>query len=69
MMESQFSPQLVAEHLGVLKRRNIDGVVLFGFTGITEEMLAHWQSSLVLLARDAKVLLRSVMTTKGQSRS
>ena len=28
MMESQFSPQLVAEHLGVLKRRNIDGVVL-----------------------------------------
>ncbi len=31
MMESQFSPQLVAEHLGVLKRRNIDGVVLFGF--------------------------------------
>lgn len=50
MMESQFSPQLVAEHLGVLKRRNIDGVVLFGFTGITEEMLAHWQSSLVLLA-------------------
>ncbi len=54
MMESQFSPQLVAEHLRVLKRRNIDGVVLFGFTGITEEMLAHWQSSLVLLARDAK---------------
>lgn len=40
--------------MGVLKRRNIDGVVLFGFTGITEEMLAHWQSSLVLLARDAK---------------
>lgn len=38
----------------MLKRRNIDGVVLFGFTGITEEMLAHWQSSLVLLARDAK---------------
>ena len=29
-------------------------LVLFGFTGITEEMLAHWQSSLVLLARDAK---------------
>src|SRR5260370_15923040 len=52
MMESQFSPQLVAEHLGVLKRRNIDGVVLFGFTGITEEMLAHWQSSLVLRSEE-----------------
>ncbi|UQY44765.1 trehalose operon repressor TreR [Mixta hanseatica] len=53
MMESQFSPQLVAEHLGMLQRRNIDGVVLFGFTGIEEETLAPWRSSLVLLARDA----------------
>lgn len=54
MMESQFSPELVEEHLGMLRRRNIDGVVLFGFTGITETMLASWQDSLVLLARDAK---------------
>jgi LacI family trehalose operon transcriptional repressor len=30
MMESQFSPQMVEEHLGMLQRRNIDGVVLFG---------------------------------------
>ena len=36
MMESQFSPGLVEEHLGMLARRNIDGVVLFGFTGIDE---------------------------------
>lgn len=53
MMESQFSPEMVEEHLGMLRRRNIDGVVLFGFTGICEEMLAPWQASLVLLARDA----------------
>ncbi len=53
MMESQFSPGLVEEHLQMLSRRNIDGVVLFGFTGITEELLASWQPSLVLLARDA----------------
>ena len=53
MMESQFSPQLVEEHLGMLQRRNIDGVVLFGFTGIKDEMLKPWQPSLVLLARDA----------------
>ena len=38
----------------MLRRRNIDGVVLFGFTGITESMLTTWQDSLVLLARDAK---------------
>lgn len=54
MMESQFSPQMVEEHLGMLQRRNIDGVVLFGFTGITEAMLTPWQASLVLLARDAR---------------
>lgn len=53
MMESQFSPELVGEHLQMLSHRNIDGVVLFGFTGITEALLASWQSSLVLLARDA----------------
>ncbi len=53
MMESQFSPALVEEHLGMLSRRNIDGVVLFGFTGLTETLLAPWQSSLVLMARDA----------------
>ena len=45
MMESQFSPALVEEHLGMLARRNIDGVVLFGFTGIHEEMLTPWRDA------------------------
>ncbi|RPH29848.1 HTH-type transcriptional regulator TreR [Buttiauxella warmboldiae] len=54
MMESQFSPKLVEEHLGVLQRRNIDGVILFGFTGINEKILQPWQSTMVLMARDAK---------------
>ncbi|MDC0723911.1 trehalose operon repressor TreR [Phytobacter diazotrophicus] len=54
MMESQFSPDLVEEHLHMLRRRNIDGVVLFGFTGVTEKLLSSWRASLVLLARDAK---------------
>lgn len=53
MMESQFSVPMVQEHLGMLRRRNIDGVVLFGFTGISEAMLTPWRNSLVLLARDA----------------
>ena len=54
MMESQFSPEKVEEHLSMLRRRNIDGVVLFGFTGVTADMLDTWQASLVMLARDAK---------------
>ncbi len=37
----------------MLQRRNIDGVVLFGFTGLKEDVLKPWQPSLVLLARDA----------------
>lgn len=53
MMESQFSTQMVEEHLGMLQRRNIDGVVLFGFSGIRDEMLKPWQASLVLMAREA----------------
>lgn len=54
MMESQFSPEKVEEHLGMLQRRKIDGVVLFGFTGLSETMLAPWQSTLVMMARDAR---------------
>lgn len=53
MMESQFSPARVEEHLRVLRLRHIDGVILFGFTGIEEKMLAPWRDSLVLMARDA----------------
>lgn len=53
MMESQFSPKLVQEHLDVLSRRNIDGVILFGFTGIADAMLTPWREMLVLIARDA----------------
>ena len=54
MMESQFSTEKVEEHLGMLRRRNIDGVVLFGFTGMTQAMLTPWRETLVMLARDAK---------------
>lgn len=53
MMESQFSLPLLEEHLQMLRHRNIDGVVLFGFTGVTDKVLAAWHSSLVLLARDS----------------
>ncbi|MBS0849649.1 trehalose operon repressor TreR [Citrobacter sp. JGM124] len=53
MMESQFSAEKVAEHLGILQRRHVDGVILFGFSGITEKMLQPWRSSLVLMTRDA----------------
>lgn len=65
MMESQFSAEKVAEHLGMLRRRNVDGVVLFGFSGISQKMLAPWQEMLVMLARDAKGIASVCYDDKG----
>ena len=67
MMESQFSPALVEEHLGMLARRNIDGVVLFGFTGIDEAMLAPARHP-VLMARDAPGFASVCYDDEGPSR-
>ncbi|MBN3264783.1 trehalose operon repressor TreR [Pectobacterium brasiliense] len=51
ILESQFDPQKVDEHLAMLERRNIDGVILFAFTGISCEQLTSWQQRLVVIAR------------------
>lgn len=51
VMESQFQAERVEEHLQVLKQRNIDGVILFGFTGLEPDMLSGWQNKLVMMAR------------------
>ena len=56
MMESQFSAARVEEHLRILRQRNIDGVILFGFTGLNDAALASWQDMLVLIARDAPAI-------------
>lgn len=54
MMESQFSLALVEEHLRMLRQRNVDGVILFGFSSIPEALLHPWQESLVMLAREVE---------------
>lgn len=44
IMEGQFSAAKTNEHLAVLQRRDVDGVILFGFTGYdlsAVEKLAH----------------------------
>lgn len=64
MLESQFSAERVKEHLQVLKQRNIDGIVLFGFTGLSAQMLTPWQDKMVVLARDMPGYLRCVMTMR-----
>ncbi|AYH04548.1 HTH-type transcriptional regulator TreR [Pectobacterium parmentieri] len=51
ILESQFDPKKVDEHLTMLERRKIDGVILFAFTGLASEQLASWQQRIVIIAR------------------
>lgn len=51
-MESQFDRDKTNEHLEVLKRRNVDGVIVFGFTDCDVESLSSWQHKAVVIAMD-----------------
>ncbi len=51
-MESQLDPLLGQEHLYMLQQRNVDGVILFGFTGLMAPMLDPWQEKMVVIARE-----------------
>lgn len=53
IMESQFDRDKTNEHLEVLRRRNVDGVIVFGFTDIDLQMLALWQHRCVVIATPA----------------
>ena len=56
IMESQFDRAKTNEHLNVLKRRNVDGVIVFGFTGCDEQALAEWGNRIVVIAMDTKLV-------------
>ncbi|CAG8999356.1 MAG: HTH-type transcriptional regulator TreR [Candidatus Celerinatantimonas neptuna] len=52
LMESQFCAERVEEHLQRLQRRRVDGIILFGFNGLDESILAPWRAKLVIMARE-----------------
>ncbi|EFP96559.1 trehalose operon repressor TreR [Vibrio caribbeanicus] len=56
IMESQFDRDKTNEHLNVLKRRNVDGVIVFGFTGCDEQALAEWGNRIVAIAMDTQMV-------------
>ncbi|EEZ86925.1 HTH-type transcriptional regulator treR [Vibrio harveyi 1DA3] len=56
IMESQFDRDKTNEHLDVLKRRNVDGVIVFGFTGCDELALAEWGNRIVVIAMDTQMV-------------
>ena len=52
IVESQFKPQLVQEHLDFFQKRGVDGVILFAFTELEEQTLLAWQHKMVVIAKD-----------------
>lgn len=51
IIESQFSVKKVQEHLAMLKEKQVDGIVIFAFTGLDNSLLSFWQNKSVIIAR------------------
>ncbi|MGL5813001.1 trehalose operon repressor TreR [Aeromonas sp.] len=52
LMESKFSPDKVSEHLAVLARRGVDGIILFAFNDLDYDAMIPYREKLVLVARE-----------------
>ncbi len=52
IMESQFDAQKTNEHLEVLRRRSVDGVIFFGFTHCDMTEIERWNERMVVIAMD-----------------
>ncbi|MDV5355531.1 HTH-type transcriptional regulator TreR [Kosakonia sp. SMBL-WEM22] len=50
LMESLLDPTLLAAHLNVLAQRNVEGVILFGFSGVDKHLVKGWKDKLVLIS-------------------
>ncbi len=50
IMESQFNRDKTNAHLDVLLKRNVDGVIIFGFTDLDTQSLERWKSKAVVIA-------------------
>ena len=53
IMEGQFSAEKTNEHLAVLQKRNVDGVILFGFSGCDLSAVEKWTHKAVVIAVDS----------------
>ncbi|PKH20988.1 trehalose operon repressor [Enterobacterales bacterium CwR94] len=51
LMESLLKPALVEDHLRIMAQRKVDGVILFGFTGLDAALLSRWQDKMVVMVR------------------
>lgn len=56
IMESQFSADKTNEHLAVLQKRNVDGVIVFGFSGCDLSSIEHLGHKAVVIATDTNTI-------------
>ncbi len=54
IMEGQFNAEKTNEHLAVLQKRDVDGVILFGFSGCDLSAVEEWAHKAVLIAIDSE---------------
>ncbi|OOF66368.1 LacI family DNA-binding transcriptional regulator [Rodentibacter sp. Ppn85] len=51
IVESQFDERQVARHLNLFKQRQVDSVIVFGFSPLSEQILQQWRGNIVVIAR------------------
>lgn len=51
IVESQFQPEMVRHQLELFRQRQINGVILFGFSQLSLDIIQQWQGHLVVIAR------------------
>lgn len=51
IVESQFQPELVRRHFNLFRQRQVNGVILFGFSQLPYSIINEWQQHLVTVAR------------------
>lgn len=56
IMESQFCPKKTNEHLNVLKKRNMDGLIVFGFSGCDFAEIEKLAYKTVVIAADIETI-------------
>ncbi|AUI66187.1 MULTISPECIES: LacI family DNA-binding transcriptional regulator [Glaesserella] len=52
IVESKFQPELVSKHFQLFKQRQVNGIILFGFSQLNADMMKSWKGALVTVARE-----------------
>lgn len=65
IMESQFNAEKTNEHLDVLIKRNVDGIIVFGFSGCDIKAIESWNEKVVMIAMDTDKISSINYDNKG----